>query len=93
MSRRKFESMLKPCPYCGGKGEVKSRRAREKFTVSYSRKVDTVEVSIRCRKCHARTQSKRLLENCLIEWNAGNVYPSQEAGISFELYQDRSFLS
>ncbi len=77
MSKNKVEVQLNECPYCGGKGELKTKRRASNLTVSYNRQAVIVERFIRCKKCHARTRGFGKIINCVNQWNTGFIYPIQ----------------
>ena len=74
----KFEQELKPCPYCGGKGKLKTNRANFSFNIGGHKSYPASGCFIRCEKCHARTELKAQIGDVVNHWNLGLVYPSKE---------------
>ena len=74
MKLKNFE--LKPCPYCGGKAELKHKREKN-FSLPIKKEnfVGHLENSyIRCSKCHARTRLEKNIDSLARLWNRGNIY-------------------
>ena len=73
--KRELSKELKPCPYCGGKGELKEKHHWNQFK-DYS--MNNVSTSfIRCKQCHARTLGLKPdtnLYELVYAWNAGHVF-------------------
>lgn len=72
----KFDSQLKPCPFCGGRGRIKVKRGRYNLTIGASFSASTTERYIRCETCHARTQGRGKILNLIEAWNSGAVFPA-----------------
>lgn len=70
---------LKPCPYCGGNAEFKSKRTHHRLTLGAKTGGHLQERYIRCSKCHAKTQAFGKIDNCVNAWQSGAVYPSANA--------------
>ena len=65
---------LKPCPYCGGKPEYKTKKKKFRVTIGASGIGQTQERFIRCSKCHARTQAYGKIDNVINAWEAWLIY-------------------
>ena len=75
---KKLEAQLRPCPFCGGRGRLKSKQGRYySFSSNVARygAVLTADYYIRCEKCHAITAPHRKEEVCSV-WNRGFVFPA-----------------
>ena len=71
----RFEQQLKPCPYCGGKAKLKTKRKNYSLNIGANKAHAVSERFIRCETCHARTQARGKIVNLVNAWNMGIVYP------------------
>lgn len=69
---------LKPCPYCGGKAEIKNKAIRGFSSLNkyVGERYGVTEATsyIRCSKCHAKTPIQGDIENVIRFWNKGMIY-------------------
>ena len=60
---------LKPCPYCGGKAELKTKHRKIYSVVSKYLKGTTQNFYVKCSKCNVKTKKFFTFSEAAAEWN------------------------
>ena len=65
----KLNVELKPCPICGGKAEIKSKKTKIYSVISNRLNGTNQDFYVLCPKCHIKTKKFSTISIAAAEWN------------------------